>query len=177
MIPTVSLRTNDFTLAGTGDLAARRPGWPIAWSPGGSQGAVNGYGFAPAPFPSNCSKHQFSQQSRTGAASFRLQWPNLPRTVAMTEAIIMKARACRWWTHRRSKRDPYTFALPSRVPMTPTKPGRFHSEQRPLDWLVFLKPTRTTVVARSILAILSVFSGPFNACHSTKKRSARPHAR
>jgi hypothetical protein len=111
MVPTVSLRTNDFALAGTGDLAARRPEWPIAWSPGGSQGAVNGYGFAPAPFPSNGSKHQVNQQSHTGAA------------------------------------------------------------------LVFLKPTPTTVAARSVIAILSSLSKPFNACHSTKKRSARPNAR
>jgi hypothetical protein len=98
-----------------------------------------------------------------------------PRTLAMTEAIIMEAHACRLWAHRRSKLDLYK--LPSRVPMTLTKLGRFHRQQRPVYWLVFLKPTRTTVAARSVIAILSLLSKPFNACHSTKKRSARPHAR
>jgi hypothetical protein len=99
------------------------------------------------------------------------------RALAMTEAIIMEARACRLWAHRRSKLDLYKLASPSRVPMTLTKPGRFHRQQRPVYWLVFLKPTRTSVAARPVIAILSLLSKPFNACHSTKKRSARPHAR
>jgi len=77
MIPTVSLRINDFAHAGAGDLAARGPEWPIAWGPGGGQGAVNGCGFAPAPFPGNGSKHEFNQHSRMGAASLRPQWPGL----------------------------------------------------------------------------------------------------
>jgi hypothetical protein len=79
MVPTVSLRISDFTLTGTGDLAVRRPEWPIALSPGGSQDAVNGYGSPSTPFPSHCSKHQFKQQSRMDAASLSPQWPGLRR--------------------------------------------------------------------------------------------------
>jgi hypothetical protein len=95
----------------------------------------------------------------------------------MTEAVIMEARACPLRAHHRSKLALYTVALPSRVLMTLTKPGRFHRQPRRVYWLVFLNPTRTTVAARSVTAILSLLSKPFDACHSTKKVSARPHAR
>jgi hypothetical protein len=76
MVPTLSLRIGDFTLAGTGDLAAPRS--PIALSPGGSQDAMVMV-LHPAPFPRNCSKHQFKQQSHMGAASPRAQRPGVRR--------------------------------------------------------------------------------------------------
>jgi hypothetical protein len=91
----------------------------------------------------------------------------------MKGAIVVEACACPLWASHRSKLDLYTIALPSRVPMTLTKPGRFRHQQRPVYWLVFLELMRATVVARSVIARLSLLSTACNACPSTKQRSAR----
>jgi len=79
MAPTLSLNIGEFAPAGTGDWAARSSESPIPLRPGGSQDAVNGYGFAAALFPRNCSKRQVKQQSHLGAASPRTQRPVLRR--------------------------------------------------------------------------------------------------
>jgi hypothetical protein len=169
MVPTLSLRIGDFTLAGT--LAARRS--PIALSPGGSQDAVNGYGFAPGAVPPQLLEppiqtaesygRGFSPRSTAGCA---------PRRLAMMGAIIMEACACPLRFPHQSKLALYMVALPSRVPMTLTR-----RQRRAVYGLVFLERTRTAVAARSVIAILSLLSKAFNACRSTKKRSAHPHAR
>jgi hypothetical protein len=57
----LSLRISDCTLPDTGNLEG--PTAPMAFSPGGSEAAVNFYGFIRGPFPSNRSRHDCKQCS------------------------------------------------------------------------------------------------------------------
>jgi hypothetical protein len=68
MVPTLSWRISDFTLADTGNVARPTPECPMAFRPDGSSTAVTLYGFKPQPLPSNRSHHD----SNSGVVLARL---------------------------------------------------------------------------------------------------------
>jgi hypothetical protein len=68
MVPTLSLRSGDFTLADAGSLAVPTPECPMALGPGGSEAAVNGFGLALGPFSGNRSNHDSQRRRRVSAA-------------------------------------------------------------------------------------------------------------
>jgi hypothetical protein len=51
VVPTLSLRISDFTLADTGNVAVLTPECPMAFRTDDCSAAVNFYGFTPEPFP------------------------------------------------------------------------------------------------------------------------------
>jgi len=73
MVLTLPLNSSEFTVADTGNLALPTPELPMAFRPGGSDAAVNGYGFALKPLPSNHWKRDGKQRSRVIAAPSRGQ--------------------------------------------------------------------------------------------------------
>jgi hypothetical protein len=79
MVLTLSWRTSDFTAADRGNVAVPTPECPMAFRPGGSDAAVDGYGFTRGPLPSNRSNRDFKQRSPVIAAPFRGQGRGLRR--------------------------------------------------------------------------------------------------
>jgi hypothetical protein len=73
MVPTLSWRIGDFTLADAGNVAVPTPEGPMASHPGGSEAAVNGHGLTLRPFPRSRSNHDCKRQSRVNAAAPRGQ--------------------------------------------------------------------------------------------------------
>ena len=64
MVPTLSFRISDFTLADTGHLVVPAPEYPMAFGPAGGEVAASNCGFTLGPFLSNRSNHDFKQRSR-----------------------------------------------------------------------------------------------------------------
>jgi hypothetical protein len=102
MAPTLSLRISDLTLADIGNLAVLAPQCPIAFSPGDSLAAVNGYGSTWGRFARHRSNHDFKQRSPVRAAHPRRSTAGF----APRAALI-----------KRPSRDTHTSAVAAREPL------------------------------------------------------------
>ena len=68
MVPTLSFRISDFTLADTGRLAVPPPEYPMAFGPGGSEAAASNCGIRSGLFLTNRLNHDFKQRDRVVVA-------------------------------------------------------------------------------------------------------------
>ena len=64
MVPPLSRRINNFSLADSGNLALATSGCLMALGPDGSLAALNREGVALRPCPRNRANHNFKQRSR-----------------------------------------------------------------------------------------------------------------